>query len=140
MEEKAYYPLNSVRICIDSMEPNATGTAYTPLLKTPIDFTDIGYLIVKLDELFDEKGYPQSYQDKRSFTAVKESENRYHGLPTAGMEASLILSKAGRLTTYDVMIDTRRNSSWQGTCYDASHTSLGTFEGDMELMKILMKS
>lgn len=134
--ENRYYPLNGVRICINEKKPAILGLAYSPLSENPIEFSDIGQLMISLDALFDKVGYPQSFQDKRSFTE-SESGNRYKGRPDAKTPGSDILSKSGEVATFDLVIDSRHDSSWQGAVSSANGELLGSFVGDMDLLKLI---
>lgn len=136
MENRQYFPLNGVRICINEKKPAILGQAFSPLSETAIDFSDIGQLMISLDALFDKAGYPQSFQDKRSF-GESEGGNRYKGRPAPKTSGDVILSKSGLVATFDLIIDSRRDSSWQGTVYQSDGTPLGSFVGDMDLLKLI---
>jgi len=140
MERTIHFTVNTVRICIESKEPDVTGVAYTPLADAPIEFRDLGRLFLKLDEIFDEKGYPQAFQDKRTFGRVIKGANRFKGRPKVEFNEADYLAKRGNLSTFDIQIDTRRNSSWQGRIFDTEHNIIDTFAGDMQLMSLLMEN
>lgn len=137
--EKAYLSLNSIRICIDARDPESKGRAYSPLSDEEFAFADLGSLFLRLDAFFDAKGYPQAFEDKRSFDGSKEQDNRYKGRPETSEKAAEILTKSGKIATYDVILTSRRNTSWQGMVFTPERVKVGEFKGEMELLKILEK-
>jgi len=62
-----YYPLNAFRICADKIDDDVEGRVFSPLKAEMISFSSMAGLLVKMDELFDQVGYPQAFQDKRRF-------------------------------------------------------------------------
>ena len=101
---KQYYPLNAFRICVDKIEDDIQGKSYSPLCAQEITFAGIGELLVKMDELFDQVGYPQAFQDKRSFDERKEITNLYKGIPKTELTADRITGKKGKIKTFDILI------------------------------------
>ncbi|MBR3606706.1 MAG: hypothetical protein IKL51_03905 [Lachnospiraceae bacterium] len=128
------FPLNAFRICIDHGKKDVLGTAFSPLTKYAIPFYGLGELLVKMDAIFDQQGYPQSFQDKRSFEKEKKLQNRYRGLPGYQMESKIIREKKGEEVTLDVMITARKNTSWQGYLLDLEGSTIQSFSGELALM------
>lgn len=135
MKGSRQYQLNAFRICIDTDEEDITGTAFSPLCNSPIKFFGLGELLVKIDALFDKEGYPQSFQDKRSFEEGKRIQNRYGGMPEYQMEPEMIEREKGKRATFDIVITTRRNTSWQGNLIDFKGELLKKFTGELELLE-----
>lgn len=140
MEKRTVIPLNGVRICIDEKDPAILGVAYSPLSKDPIHFTDIGQLIILLDALFDKAGYPQSFQDKRSFNKDSAHDNRYSGRPSPKLDPAATASFKGNLASFTLIVNSRRNSSWQGMLLSGEDEIIGSFDGDMDLMKLIFSN
>lgn len=131
-----YYPANAFRICIDSAGKNVRGRIYTPLFKGEIPFVGMESLM-KMDELFDKVGYPQAYQDKRSFDEDEEKNNLYSGRPDTELEPSEIVSKTGEKLTFDVVVNTRQNTSWQGIIYETGVKKISEFNSEVELVAVI---
>ena len=112
-ENKKKYPPNGFRVCVDSREIDISGVAYSPLAEQAIVYNGFNDLILAIDRIFDENGYPQAFQEKRSFLE-KEKTVSYHGIPPVSEETSQIYEKEGKLFTADVFVESRRNASWQG--------------------------
>lgn len=133
------YPLNAFRLCVDEVDTDIQGRVFSPLCDKAILFSGIGELLLKADRLFDQAGYPQAFQDKRSFGTGRERANSYRGIPEAKSERNWILDQQGKKGTYDILVESRRNTSWQGTITDAADGRKAGFDGDMELLQKLMK-
>lgn len=136
-QKKKVYPINRFRVCIDSGEGDVRGRVYSPLCTEEIPFTGIGELLLKMDKLFDSMGYPQAFQDKRSFENSKKTDNLYRGIPKALRDSESILEKSGEHCTYDIAVESRRYTSWQGMIYDTKGCEQGSFHGEMELLEKL---
>lgn len=138
MEEfKRYYPPNAFRMCIDNAEIDLEGRIYSPLSEDVISFRGIGEALLKMDSLFDQAGYPQAFQEKRSFEEKKHPEGGYGGIPRTGAAAQRITESRGVLFTLDVLVDSRRNTTWQGSVTSPDSSVKLGFSGEMELLKAL---
>jgi len=133
-----YYPMNAFRICADIIGEDVEGHVFSPLKAESIPFRGMGELLVKMDELFDRVGYPQAFQDKRSFDKDKERVNLYRGIPEGELKPADIISKSGKVRTFDVMVNSRKNTSWQGSVQTQEGTSLGDFDGEIALLAIIL--
>lgn len=137
-EKKRKYPSNGFRICVDGRENDIRGKVFSPLEERTITFSGFNELMLAMDEIFDKNGYPQAFQEKRTF-ADKKGSAPYHGVPEVSPEAALIYEKEGTLFTVDVIVESRRNTSWQGYVYLTDNTKLGEFQGEIELLQILLQ-
>ncbi|MBO4376604.1 MAG: hypothetical protein IKY04_03400 [Lachnospiraceae bacterium] len=126
------YPLNAFRLCIDGLGENLSGFIYTPLAKEPLTFRGMETFL-ELDILYDKVGYPQSFQDKRSFEKTDEEINIYSGQPDALMKPEDIIYKRGRRATFDVVVQSRCNTTWQGVILRDGTLDEEPFNGDLEL-------
>ena len=129
-----YYPLNAFRICGDRINDDVEGRVFSPLKSDVIRFSGMADLLVKMDELFDRVGYPQAFQDKRSFDSGKEQGNLYRGMPKTEHDDEKILRQAGREGTFDIIVKSRQNTSWQGALYNKEGILLKEFNGEVELL------
>lgn len=129
--------MNMFRVCIDTCAGDISGYAHSPLCEEEIVFTGIGELLLKMDKLFDSVGYPQGFQDKRSFENEKRGDNAYRGIPRAVRQTENILEQIGGCCTFDIMVESRRNTSWQGAIYDGEGCEHGRFNGEVELLEKL---
>lgn len=133
-----YYPLNAFRICADTIGEDVEGRVFSPLKAECIPFRGMGELLVKMDELFDRVGYPQAFQDKRSFDKDKERTNLYRGIPDGELKPGDIISNTGKIRTFDIVVTSRKNTSWQGSVQTDDGTVLGDFNGEIALLAIIL--
>lgn len=134
-----HYPVNAFRLCVDSVQEDIKGYIFSPLQAEKIAFSGLGEALVKMDELFDKCGYPQAFQDKRSFQADRNRQNLYKGTPGREQDTDFIVGQNGKKSTFDIVVRTRQNTSWQGTLYAGSGEILMEFDGEMELLSGIMK-
>lgn len=132
-----HYPVNMFRVCIEENENKISGHVFSPMSMDVISFSDMAELLLKMDKLFDKVGYPQAFQTKRSFADEKENSNAYRGIPDPVRDKSTILTEHGAKATYDVIVTSRRNTSWQGEVYGIDNERKGDFNGEVELLALL---
>ncbi len=126
------------RLCVDEAGEKLKGRAYFAVTDSVIDFTDLAMLIVQIDKICDETGFPQSFQEKRNFgTGPLKDSNRYKGIPFDKGSRDELAQKEGKVATFDVVLRSRRNTSWQGTVYQSLHKKIGDFECELDFLQII---
>ncbi len=130
------YPANGFRICVDTEEQDMAGRIYSLLVPEVITYSGWNELFLKMDAVFDQVGYPQAFQEKRSFTGGTKAAS-YQGSPKLLQPREAVTHERGLLWTVDVVVISRRDTSWQGIVYDLDRQELGQFDGELGLMKIL---
>ena len=130
------YPANGFRICVDTEEQDMAGRIYSLLAPEVITYSGWNELFLKMDAVFDQVGYPQAFQEKRSFTGGTKAAS-YQGSPKLLQPYEAVTHERGLLWTVDVVVISRRDTSWQGIVYDLDRQELGQFDGELGLMKIL---
>ena len=130
------YPANGFRICVDTEEQDMAGRIYSLLVPEVITYSGWNELFLKMDAVFDQVGYPQAFQEKRSFTGGTKAAS-YQGSPKLLQPYEAVMHERGLLWTVDVVVISRRDTSWQGIVYDLDRQEIGQFDGELGLMKIL---
>ena len=130
------YPANGFRICVDTEEQDMAGRIYSLLVPEVITYSGWNELFLKMDAVFDQVVYPQAFQEKRSFTGGTKAAS-YQGSPKLLQPYEAVTHERGLLWTVDVVVISRRDTSWQGIVYDLDRQELGQFDGELGLMKIL---
>lgn len=135
---------NYIRVCLDSISPDIRGTAFSLLSKTPIVFFSMAEFILEIDTIFDSVGYPQAFEEKRSFSKVTQKKGSYHGIPDIQGDIAVFGEKFGEKYTLELYVESRRKTNWQGRLFsvvgkESERKFLGEFESEMELLKILEK-
>ncbi len=129
------YPANGIRICIDSDDADDfRGKFYSRMNRDPIVFHDFGELIVLADKLFDKRGYPQTFQEKRSFRGGVSAGPGHYAAPEIYLTDEEILARRGACCTFDVMVESRRRAGWQGVLFGVDG-SAHEYQSEMELLK-----
>ena len=133
------YPVNCLRVCIDvCSETDLIGRIYSPLAREALHFNDIREMLLKTDAMFDEAGYPQAFQAKRSFKEGERLPASYAAAQEIVRPTSCIINQFGEAVTYNVVVMTRQHTSWQGIVYSTDGVKINSFSGDLELLELLM--
>lgn len=139
MEPKQGYMLNSLRVCIDRYQDTKMGgRAYSPLQDEVIEFEDFMEMIAEADKLFDKKGYPQSYQNKRVFDGESQRSS-FVMKPPVLREPEDIIGQQGKIDTFDILIVSRRHATWQGILRDRNGKVIGDFQDILEIISRIEK-
>lgn len=138
-EKKREYPANGFRICIDFAGENMKGRALSPLQNEPVEYEGLHDLLLKMDRIFDAAGYPQAFQEKRSFGTRNVVSASYRGKPKTLTDSEKIYEHYGNIATFDILVVSRRNTSWQGIVRKADEESSRRFQGEIELIQILLQ-
>ncbi len=133
-KESEQYPMNAFRICVNECEGDIGGVAYSPLTEEIISYNGAEDLMIKMDRLFDACGYPQAFQERRSFSVDERRPVSYQGIPKASPDARVIQKEHGKVGTYDIMVTSRRRVSWQGVIYE-NGVKAEEFHSDMEFLQ-----
>lgn len=130
---------NLIRVCIDEESETITsGRAYSPTTMNEIKFYDWAKLLIEIDNLLDRNGYPQAFQNKRSFKDEKTSYG-YNYRPKLEVDESWFFSQIGKCKTYNIIIQARQFTGWQGDLFDGEGTFLGHFTNDLQLLRKVLK-
>lgn len=131
------YPPNSFRVCIDDTVVDLRGRIYSPLCEGELQFAEFRELILQMDALFDQTGYPQSFQEKRSFKKVSAPNAAYRGVPATDVMYQDMQQYCGEIAALDVLVESRRNASWQGTVSWVEGKKQVNFRSALELLKLM---
>lgn len=130
-----YYPVNAIRVCIDEYDGDIKGRIYSKMSREALHFENCGEMFLKADRLFDDCGYPQSFQEKRNFGETKNTVR--YARPKEVLGDHEIRSQAGQYKTIDILIRSRRKTGWQGTILNNEGKQTERFESEMELLRHL---
>ena len=84
-------PSAALRVCVDQSDNGRiSGKVYSQRLTRPMAFSDMGSLILRLDEVLEKQNFPQAFQHSRSFreheSNVPASADPSEGIPLAEVE------------------------------------------------------
>ena len=79
-------PSAALRVCVDQSDNGRiSGKVYSQRLTRPMAFSDMGSLILRLDEVLEKQNFPQAFQHSRSFreheSNVPASADPSEGIP-----------------------------------------------------------
>ena len=118
-------------VCIDSYkEKILNGRLYNPYLDGEVYFHSTMEFIGAIENLLEQMDFPKAFEEKRTF--AKQAKEGY-------VVQSCPLDKEGNLTTFELKIFFRQNTSWQGTLCWMEKGQEESFRSALELL-ILMDS
>lgn len=130
-------PSAALRICVNRAEPGRlSGLVYGQRLTAPMPFSDLGALLLQLDEVLEVQNFPQAFQRYRRF-GQKPSGVPAAATPEAGLSADAVNAAQGEAFTFVLQILSRRNSSWQGTLDWLDDSAPQEFASALELMRMI---
>ena len=133
MSSAAVSPTNMIRLCIDGYREDLTGRAYNKMLLVPLLFAGYGGLLLGMDDLFEQVGYPQAFQVRRTFLGPGKPNGSIR-MPKQLMEDEEIEKQSGSCRTFDIIVQSRRQCGWQGLVMNPERTSVRKFRSEMELL------
>ena len=128
----------ALRLCVDRAESGQVkGRIVSRRLTAPIPFSDIGNLILQVEEILNQQNFPQAFQRTRTFRHVPP-----HAIPVSqdldsGMSQEEVEAARGIAATFNLYVLTRRSTTWQGKldCLDGSAPL--SFSSVLELIKLI---
>lgn len=126
-------PSSTLRVCTDrNTGHNKMGRAYCKLFPQCIQFQDLGELLLKADELFDEAGHPQAFCQGGTF--YKPRLKGANANPKLYWTEEGLEEKKGEVSTSHIIVYSRRRAGWQGIYLDCRGRPK-SFESEIELLK-----
>lgn len=135
----AFNQMNSyLRFCIDyAHDHEIRGRLFSQRFTHPVEFTDLSDLGLFLEEVFDLQKYPQAFQSARTIVKHKSDMSCVVTVPGDGMAPSVVREAHGTVATFDIVVTSRRSSSWQGSVDWLSGEGSQTFSSYLTLMHLI---
>ncbi len=113
----AFNHMNSaLRLCVDSVDDHIIqGRVFSQRFIRPLKFADLGSLVLYLEDVFDEQNFPQAFQQARTFAPYSNDMSIVASEPGDGMTPAVVRAARGAVATFEVLVISRRSSSWQGS-------------------------
>ena len=126
-----------IRICVDRLEGEQIGgRVLSQRLTAPMDFSDLGSLLLQLEALLERQNFPQAFQRIRSFTGSVQ-EHAESLLPEGALTKEAVERARGKMATFVLHILTRRNATWQCVLEWLEGERRAWFSSELELLKAL---
>lgn len=135
----AFNQMNSyLRFCIDYAHGHEVrGRLFSQRFTQPVEFTDLADLGLFLEEVFDVQKYPQAFQSARTIVKHKSDLSCVVTDPNDGMASSVVREAHGSVTTFDIVVTSRRRSTWQGSINWLSGEEAHSFSSYLTLMHLI---
>lgn len=134
-----YFSPSTLRICIDKRaDAEIEGRIYCKMSREPLYFSSIADMLLKADRFFDQKGYPQSFVQKRAFDDEVTSSG-FCGTPKVYYTDEQMRKFKGEMATIEVIVSSRQHATWQGTIRTEDGLVISDYEGEIELIKFIQK-
>jgi len=111
-------------------------------LDKPFEFYSLIHMLSKMEEIFDEKKFPQAFLTPRSFVK-KKSENadnleEYSMLPENDEAVNEVYSGSALGDfTFEILVRFRQNASWQGEIKWCDRDLKQEFLSVLEMLKLI---
>lgn len=138
MSKGRIFSMNTARICIDQYWDAASGRAYSKLWPVPVEFSGLGEMLLGMNRVFDECRYPQAFQELRSFHEQTGRAGPWKFPPSRLDDAEMDRQK-GKLCTFDIVVQSRRQAGWQGLLMKPDRTLIARFDSELELLDAICK-
>ncbi|RPF42420.1 hypothetical protein EDD70_2764 [Hydrogenoanaerobacterium saccharovorans] len=125
-------------VCIHTNENGEPrGEIYNRYLVEPIAFTDMFTLINEMDAFFDQTGYPQAYNEYRTFVDKKKEKKFRLREAESDLDDMFLENTTGDKATFVIQVQFRQNSSWQGTITWAEGKKTQRYRSTLEMIKLM---
>ncbi len=138
--------INLVSILIDHIEKHDfSGRIVNQYSEDVIDFDSCMVMLSKLEELYNDWGFPEAAEKLRSFTihrsdlANSKSDDASSRLVNiaATKKPRNIVDERGAVATFHVLTEMRQHSSWQGQVLFIEADEKSDFHSALELLFII---
>ena len=135
----AFNHMNSyLRFCVnEAKSQQIQGKVFSQRFIRPVEFSDLGSMILFLEEVFDRQNFPQAFQSTRTFVISEKDMSNVAEEPGQGMTPAVVRAARGAVATFDVLVASRRSSSWQGYVEWLDNGERQEFESFLELTHLI---
>lgn len=140
MKKKQYsYKHTLLQICFDEKSSTIiSGRIYSPFCSKPILFSDIVTFLLGIEQVLEERGFPEPVVKYRSFFKSKtESEKKEIGIVVHSVEE--VVEKQGKQDTLQLYVTGRNHAGIQGRFTCLSTGEKCEYRSELELLDLLEK-
>ena len=133
------YTPSMLKVCINKWDDyTMQGNVYSILLEDPISYSSWAEFLLKIDAMFDQTGYPQSFQHKRSFKEeTPTTTNLFTYVEPVIREDVPFQTETGEVCTMILEVHSREHASWQGALFTEDHIPVSSFDSELEVIKLI---
>ena len=134
--------LKTIIVCVDSYEDSfIEGAVFHGSFQGCREFANLMQLILIVENILDETGFPQAAAEKRRFRAACATNNETAGEPRTESEFDGsehgIEARKGRLATFMLKVMFRHSASWQGSVAWTEGSREESFRSALELFALM---
>ena len=118
------------------------GELHSKYLPAPYEFFDLMQMIEKMDEIFDDKRFPEAFLSPRILnpakTEAKGKSFAERAEVTKDMKKTIEqTSQNGKKCTFEISVKFRQNATWQGTILWIEKNLKQNFRSVLEMLKLM---
>jgi len=117
------------------------GKLFSQYLDEPYEFLTLVRMIEKMEEIFNEKKFPQAFLSPRSFNDQKGKSGKKVPPPKAPVDdrVDLTMYEGPGIgsCTFEIQVRFRQNASWQGAITWVEKDLRQDFRSELEMLKLI---
>ena len=118
------------------------GELHSKFLTAPYKFFDLIQMIEKMEEIFDEKSFPEAFLSPRILNPAKIEAKKNNFVERADvmevMKSTIEQSgQNGKKCTFEISVKFRQNATWQGTILWIEKNLKQNFRSVQEMLKLM---
>lgn len=122
-----------IRLCIDGKDGyRIYGSMHSPYLEEKVVFSDLATLLVRLENLLDDRNFPKTMFQHRSF--LKKEAKKDTGERKILRSAEEIEKEYGVSDTFLIYVTSRRNAGVQGHFVNTKNGKIVKYESDLQFL------
>jgi len=144
LQEKAPVTAMSVKMRIEIISYGRgfyKGKLISQYLDEPYEFFTLVRMIEKMEEIFDDKKFPQAFLAPRSFNDKKGKSGKKTSKRTTphddGVDMTMYEGPGHGNCTFDVLVRFRQNASWQGVITWVEKDMKQNFRSELEMLRLM---
>ena len=128
----------AIRVCVDQVEEGRfSGRMVSRRFTAPIPFTDVGNLLLRVEEVLNHQNFPQAFERPRTFVPQSAANLPVAADLNSGMSREEVEAASGAVDTFLLYIITRRNTTWQGFLEWTDASPRQEFASALEFLKVV---
>ena len=129
---------STLRICVDdASQQTLRGRVFSQRFLHPLKFSDMGSLCLYLEDVFDTQKFPQAFQQARTIVPCSNDMSIVAPEPGDGMTPAVVRAARGAVATFEILVISRRSSTWQGSVDWLDGSDRQEFSSYLELMRMI---
>ena len=126
--------LKTILICVDSYNNSCmAGVIYHDFYKDGKGFSNLMQLLLTIEDILDDTGFPKPTTEKRRFNTFKTTDKE-RTISEDKLDFTMI---KGELATFKLKIIFRHNASWQGSVAWIEDSEEEPFRSALELIMLM---